>query len=205
MLKDRNLREKQFIFFVSLIPFDYAVYTAFFLYSPEGCYGARFYDWIFVSVSVFTYCHKKNLAREEACSVSLVFCGWLHIYSGLRAGLNLCENRGKIVARKSWQNHGFRHEKAAKLLILCGFFMMGCGAGGIRTHVRTRKSCAFYMLIPAFGFRAAARPGPPTTALSPKVSLSVRGRRELFPIYPAPLNLRIRNNILGAVSRRITL
>ena len=49
----------------------------------------------------------------------------MHIYSGLRAGLNLCENRGKIVARKSWQNHGFRHEKAAKLLILSGFFHDG--------------------------------------------------------------------------------
>ena len=30
---------------------------------PKGGYGARFYDWIFVSVSVFTYCHKKKLSK----------------------------------------------------------------------------------------------------------------------------------------------
>ena len=42
------------------------------------------------------------------------------------------------------------------------------GAGGIRTHVRTRKPYAFYTLIPAFGFRGMARPGPPTIPLSPK-------------------------------------
>lgn len=45
-----------------------------------------------------------------------------------------------------------------------------CGAGGIRTLVQTGKPYAFYTLIPAFGFRAAARPGPPTATLSPKTS-----------------------------------
>lgn len=47
----------------------------------------------------------------------------------------------------------------------------GCDVGGlaeIRTPVRTRKSYAFYMLISAFGFRAIARPEPPTIALSSK-------------------------------------
>ena len=43
-----------------------------------------------------------------------------------------------------------------------------CGAGGSRTRVQTRKPYAFYMLIPALGFRAVARPGPPTATLSPK-------------------------------------
>ena len=42
------------------------------------------------------------------------------------------------------------------------------GAGGNRTLVRTRKPYAFYTLIPAFGFRSSARPGPPTDALSSK-------------------------------------
>jgi len=42
------------------------------------------------------------------------------------------------------------------------------GAGGSRTRVQTGKPYAFYTLIPAFGFRATARPGPPTTALSSK-------------------------------------
>jgi len=44
------------------------------------------------------------------------------------------------------------------------------GAGGIRTLVQTGKPYAFYMLISAFNFRAAARPEPPTVALSSKVS-----------------------------------
>ena len=44
----------------------------------------------------------------------------------------------------------------------------GCGAGGNRTRVQTRKPYAFYTLIPDFDFRATARPGPPTGALSPK-------------------------------------
>ena len=56
------------------------------------------------------------------------------------------------------------------------------GAGGNRTLVQTGKPYAFYTLIPAFDFRAAARPGPPTTALSPKISPDVRSRIRLFPI-----------------------
>ena len=44
------------------------------------------------------------------------------------------------------------------------------GAGGSRTLVQTGKPYAFYTLIPDFGFRAAARPGPPTDALASKIS-----------------------------------
>ena len=43
------------------------------------------------------------------------------------------------------------------------FFQRGDGGG--RTLVQTRNQYAFYMLIPAFGFRASARPGPPTNTL----------------------------------------
>ena len=71
-----------------------------------------------------------------------------------------------------------------------------CGAGGIRTLVQTGKPYAFYMLIPDFGFRAAARPGPPTATLSPKTSSVARGYGRLFPIYLHRLANRIRNNIL---------
>ena len=42
------------------------------------------------------------------------------------------------------------------------------GPGGNRTLVQTRKPYAFYMLISAFGFRAQARPEPPTWTLSSK-------------------------------------
>ena len=45
--------------------------------------------------------------------------------------------------------------------------LLVCGAGGSRTLVQTRKPYAFYMLIPAFGFRVAAEPGPSTDTLSP--------------------------------------
>ena len=53
--------------------------------------------------------------------------------------------------------------------LLSGLFNpVRSGAGGNRTLVQTRKSYAFYMLIFAFGFRAQARPKPPTSALSSK-------------------------------------
>ena len=79
------------------------------------------------------------------------------------------------------------------------------GAGGIRTHVRTRKPYAFYTLIPAFGFRDMARPGPPTMPLSSKISHLQRGLQELFPIYLHRLTNKIRNHIRWAMSRSITL
>ena len=55
-----------------------------------------------------------------------------------------------------------------------------CGAGGSRTLVQTGKPYAFYTLIPAFGFRAAARPGPPTATLSSKFHQTVEARPDYF-------------------------
>ena len=63
-----------------------------------------------------------------------------------------------------------------------------CGANGIRTRVQTRNVYAFYTLIPAFGFRALARPGPPTNALSSKISSPTRGFRETISDCTAPLD-----------------
>ena len=80
-----------------------------------------------------------------------------------------------------------------------------CGAGGIRTHVQTGKPYAFYMLIPAFGFRAATRPGPPIATLSSKISSGWRGTPQTISDLPAPLDPQIRNNILGAMSRSANL
>ena len=54
------------------------------------------------------------------------------------------------------------------------------GAGGSRTLVQTGKPYAFYTLIPDFGFRAAARPGPPTTALSSEFHADGEARRRYF-------------------------
>lgn len=59
--------------------------------------------------------------------------------------------------------------------------MKNSGAGGSRTRVQTGKPYAFYTLILAFGFRATARPRPPTVALSSKSSPAARGRHWLFP------------------------
>ncbi len=64
------------------------------------------------------------------------------------------------------------------------------GPGGIRTLVQTGKPYAFYTFIPAFDFRATARPGPPTGALAPKFSSCCRGPTRLFPIYLHRLILR---------------
>ena len=79
------------------------------------------------------------------------------------------------------------------------------GAGGSRTRVQTRKPYAFYTLIPACGFRALARPGPPTNALSSKASSAAWGGNKLFPIYQHRLTKELRNNSLWAMSRSITL
>ena len=81
------------------------------------------------------------------------------------------------------------NDNAAKLFELCGIVISG-GAGGIRTHVQTGKPYAFYTFIPAFGFRATARPGPPTGALASKFSSCRRGPTRLFPIYLHRLILR---------------
>ena len=55
-----------------------------------------------------------------------------------------------------------------------------CGAGGSRTLVQTGKPYAFYTLIPDFGFRAAARPGPPTDALAPESHPTVGAQWNYF-------------------------
>ena len=61
------------------------------------------------------------------------------------------------------------------------------GAGGSRTLVQTGKSYAFYMLIPDFGFRVTARPGPPTDTLASNCSQKMRGKSSAIPDILAPL------------------
>ena len=65
-----------------------------------------------------------------------------------------------------------------------------CGPGGSRTLVQTGKPYAFYMLIPDFGFRVMARPGPPTSTLSPEISSRRRGYSATIPDLTAPLGQR---------------
>ena len=67
------------------------------------------------------------------------------------------------------------------------------GDGGNRTLVQTRKSCAFYMLIFAFGFRAQARPKPPTCTLSSKISEEPQGKILPIPDFAVPLCQTLRN------------
>ena len=51
-----------------------------------------------------------------------------------------------------------------------------------------RETIRFLHAYSGLHFRAAARPGPPTDALFPKVSSPHRDLRGLFPIFPAPLD-----------------
>jgi len=92
-----------------------------------------------------------------------------------------------------WANMPFSPKR---YLRFCPKKGKSCGAGGIRTHVQTGKPYAFYTLIPAFGFRALARPGPPTNALSPKISFGERGHTKLFPISLHRYISWLRNNSL---------
>ena len=85
-----------------------------------------------------------------------------------------------------------RKEKASQIGMLKS---LESGAGGSRTLVQTGKPYAFYMLIPAFGFRAPTRPGPPIVALSSKFSSAARGCGRLFPIFLHRWTNLIRNNI----------
>lgn len=78
-------------------------------------------------------------------------------------------------------------------------FSIFCGADGSRTRVQTRNQSAFYMLIFAFGFRASARPKPPTNALSAKISHTPHGRRMLSPILPHHFARRFRAWLLSDV------
>ena len=79
------------------------------------------------------------------------------------------------------------------------------GAGGNRTLVQTRKSCAFYMLIFAFGFRVQARPKPPTYTLSSKASPMAQGRQRLSPILLHHRIDELRKNSVRVMSRFSTL
>ena len=78
-------------------------------------------------------------------------------------------------------------------------FSIFCGADGSRTRVQTRNQSAFYMLIFAFGFRASARPKPPTNALSAKISHTPHGRHMLSPILPHHFARRFRAWLLSDV------
>lgn len=71
-----------------------------------------------------------------------------------------CQTAG-IQQRPKTQKTGNRKSSCRPLLF--------SGLAEIRTPVRTRKPYVFYMLISAFGFRAAARPEPPTATLSSKL------------------------------------
>ena len=75
------------------------------------------------------------------------------------------------------------------------------GAGGNRTLVQTGKPYAFYTLIPAFDFRAQARPGPPTCALSFKFSPPVQGRGRLSPILLHHFAGMLRSHSFRVMSR----
>ena len=90
------------------------------------------------------------------------------------------------------KNQLIRKEKASQIGMLKS---LDSGAGGGRTLVQTGKPYAFYMLIPAFDFRASTRPGPPIDALSSKTSSTHRGMSRLFPIVLHRLTNLIRNNI----------
>ena len=68
------------------------------------------------------------------------------------------------------KNQLFTKKKASRVGMLK---TLESGAGGSRTLVQTGKPYAFYTLIPAFGFRASARPGPPTDTLAPKSHPSI--------------------------------
>ena len=123
---------------------------------------------------------KKDNRERKTCvsSFPIVFCFFEALIFGCKFGCKPC-----------------------KLLNINIF----CGAGGIRTHVQTRKPYAFYMLIPDFDFRATARPGPPTGALSPEISPPLRSQEWLFPICLRRFAHKIRNYIHGATSRSPTL
>ena len=96
----------------------------------------------------------------------------------------------KSNENRTMSRQHYKTKKCHKLFTrICGIFFK-CGAGGIRTHVQTGKPYAFYTFIPAFGFRATARPGPPTGALASKISSCCRGPARLFPIYLHRLILR---------------
>ena len=85
---------------------------------------------------------------------------------------------------------------------LAAYHLLGCGAGGNRTRVQTRKPYAFYTLIPDFDFRACSKTWTTNWSLIPWISSLRRGPEWLFPIY-------LRRWILGfgttSLERRLVL
>ena len=71
-----------------------------------------------------------------------------------------------------------------------------------RPHEETIRFLHAYSRL---GFRAVARPGPPTATLSPKISPTHRSLRRLFPILLRRWTREIRDYIPGATSRPVTL
>ena len=76
------------------------------------------------------------------------------------------------------------------------------GVGGSRTLVQTGKPYAFYTLILDFGFRAPARPKPPTDTLAPKSHPCIGAYRDYFRFNLRRLILRFGTTSLG---RRLVL
>ena len=85
--------------------------------------------------------------------------------------------------------------------VICFSVCCNRGAGGNRTLVQTGKPYAFYTLIPAFGFRVRARPGPPTRTLSFKFSPPVQGRGRLSPILLHHFAGMLRSHSFRVMSR----
>ena len=79
------------------------------------------------------------------------------------------------------------------------------GAGGSRTHVRTRKPYAFYTLIPDFVFVLRQDPDHQPQPYSQELHHDNETLPGLFPMLLHRLARRIRNNIHGAMSRSLAL
>ena len=68
-----------------------------------------------------------------------------------------------------------------------------------------KETIRFLHAYSGLHFRDATRPGPPIAPLSPKISSDSRSARQTISDFPAPLDPQIRNHILGAMSRSLTL
>ena len=126
-----------------------------------------------------------------------IFCAW-QVRSGICFSNAFSEIWLKRMGFRLWIDNNVPISNNLKPIFV---FLTICGAGGSRTLVQTGKSYAFYMLIPAFGFRASARPGPPTDALSSKTSQRAWGKPSAIPEIIAPLYQSASGNGLWAMSR----
>ena len=94
-------------------------------------------------------------------------------------GEELKTNEGVFVFRFKPSNN----EQIPAIQMSCKDFRLslnGGGAGGSRTRVQTGKPYAFYTLIPVFGFRVAARPGPPIDTLSSEFHRAAEAQHDYF-------------------------